>query len=189
MIDVAIELHGHLAPGLALGMRMSEIAMEGMNLKKGNKKAIGISETSRCLADGMQVVTGCTLGHGNAFVQNYGKLALTVGRVDSMEGIRVALKEDAWSLSLLMKKWMMREGKLKKDEEVDLSHDLLKLDESYFDIEPVRITMQQLFENSKIVKCSVCGDLVPEALATGVMCKMCAGESYFQPAEVAVCQP
>lgn len=188
MLELAIELHGHFAPGLALGMRMSEVAMEPLKLKKGNKKAIGISETSRCLADGMQVVTGCTLGHGNAFVQNFGKLALTVGRADTKEGIRVALREDAWRHSPLMKKWMMREGKLTKKEEEELSHGLLKLETGYLDIEPVKITIGQLFENSKIIKCYTCGDLIPEDLTTGGICKICAGESYLQPAEVMVCR-
>lgn len=180
MIELAVGLHGHLAPGLALGMRMSEIAMDGMDLIKGNKKAIAVSETSRCLADGMQVVTGCTLGHGNAFVQNFGKLALTVGRADTKEGIRVTLREDAWEHSPLMKKWMMREGKLTKKEEEELSHGLLKLETRYLDIRPVKITMGQLFENSKIIKCRTCGDLIPEDLTTGGICKICAGESYLR---------
>lgn len=66
---------------------------------------IGISETSRCLADAMQAATGCTLGHGNAFVEN------------------------ATEFSELMSKWMMRLGKLNPKEEEELSIQLLNLDE------------------------------------------------------------
>lgn len=189
MLELAIELHGHLAPGLALGMRMSEVAMEALKLKKGNKKAIAISETSRCLADGMQVVTGCTLGHGNAFVQNFGKLALTVGRVDTKEGTRVALKEDAWKHSSLMEKWMMRGKKLTKKEEVELGFELIEFKIEYFDIKPVEITMGQFFENSEIVRCLACNELVPRSLTTDSICNACTGESYFKTAKGVACQP
>ncbi|HIH44988.1 MAG TPA: formylmethanofuran dehydrogenase, partial [Candidatus Methanoperedenaceae archaeon] len=53
-VELAIGLHGHLASGVALGLRMSEIALERLKAKKGDKTLIGISETARCLADAMQ---------------------------------------------------------------------------------------------------------------------------------------
>jgi formylmethanofuran dehydrogenase subunit E len=70
IVNLAIDLHGHLAPGIALGLRMSELALSRLNTKKGDKYLIGISETARCLADAMQAATGCTLGHGSAFVED-----------------------------------------------------------------------------------------------------------------------
>ncbi len=180
--ELAAALHGHLAPGLALGIRMGSVALEKLNTKRGSKKLIGVSETARCLGDGMQVAAGCTLGHGNAIVENYGKLALTLGRSDTMRGVRVALGKDAHKLSPVMKKWMMREGKLTRAEEAELSSQLLELDESYFDITDVELRIGQDFENSSIVKCEKCSDLVPQGLTVSkdgsTLCKMCAGEGY-----------
>lgn len=132
IIKLAIDLHGHLAPGIALGLRMSELSLSHMGLSKGNKYLIGISETARCLADAMQAATGCTLGHGNAFVENYGKLAITIGDIKTKKGVRVALKDEANNLSPLMNKWMMRLGKLTHEEENELGNQLLKLDDKYF---------------------------------------------------------
>jgi formylmethanofuran dehydrogenase subunit E len=184
-LKIASQLHGHLAPGLALGVRMSSLAMEKLKLNRGNKKAIAVSETARCLADGIQATTGCTLGHGNIIVKNYGKLALTIGRIDTGRGIRIGLREEAYRFSPLMKKWMMREGKLTKDEEEELSKSLLELDEKYLEFQYVEISLDQNFENSAIVKCTRCGDLVPEALIVrenGLrLCRSCANEKYYRP--------
>jgi formylmethanofuran dehydrogenase subunit E len=104
IVKLAIDLHGHLAPGIALGLRMSEIALIRLGVEKGNKYLVGISETARCLADAMQAATGCTLGHGNAFVEDYGKLALTIGDMRTGRGVRVALREDANEFTPLIKK-------------------------------------------------------------------------------------
>ncbi len=187
VVELAEKLHGHLAPGIALGVRMATLALKKLGTRRGSKKLIAISETARCLADGMQAATGATLGHGNAFVENYGKLALTVGRVDTGQGYRVALRRDAWRHSALMKKWMLREGKLTRQEEHVLAQELLHLDEEWLDVEPVKIEMEALFENSAIVRCSSCGELVPEKLSIGEngtrMCRSCAGLGYYRRAE------
>jgi len=183
-IELAIALHGHLAPGIALGLRMSEIALSRLNTRKGDKNLIGISETARCLADAMQVATGCTLGHGNAFVEDYGKLAIAIGDMTTKKGIRVALKDDANKLSALMNKWMMRHGKLAHEDEEKLSMQLLEMDEAYFLIQSIEINMNQNFEKSIIVNCSKCGELIPQILTimkeNRVYCKACSSDAYYK---------
>ncbi|MCZ7400509.1 MAG: FmdE family protein [Candidatus Methanoperedens sp.] len=153
-VNLAIELHGHLAPGIALGLRMSELALSRLNAKKGDKHLIGISETARCLADAMQAATGCTLGHGNACVEDYGKLAITIGDVRTKKGVRVALKDAQ----------------------------LLTLDSSYFLIQNVEIKKNQSFEKSDIVRCTKCNELIPQSLLiTGKdYCKACGDRSYYE---------
>ena len=184
IVNLAIDLHGHLAPGIALGLRMSEIALSRMNTKKGDKYLIGISETARCLADAMQAATGCTLGHGSAFVEDYGKLALTLGDIRTKKGVRVALKDDANKHSTLMNKWMMRLGKLSHEEEDELGMLLLDMDEKHLLIQDVEIKQGQNFEKSGIVTCKECGELIPESLAErrgeGVYCKPCSGVRYYR---------
>ncbi len=184
IVNLAIDLHGHLAPGIALGIRMSEIALFRMNTKKGDKYLIGISETARCLADAMQAATGCTLGHGSAFVEDYGKLALTIGDTRTKKGVRVALKDDANKHSTLMNKWMMRLGKLSHEEEEELGMQLLDMDENNFLIQDVEINRGQNFEKSGIVTCKECGELIPESLTERkgpeIYCKPCRGTAYYK---------
>ncbi len=184
IVNLAIDLHGHLAPGIALGLRMSERALSRLNAKKGDKYLIGISETTRCISDAMQAATGCTLGHGNACVEDYGKLAITIGDTRTKKGVRVALKGDAWRFSALMNKWMMRFGKLSHQEEDELGMELLEMDEGYFLIQNVEIKKNQNFEKSDIVRCSKCNDLVPQSLIImgdkGDYCKACDGQAYYR---------
>lgn len=184
IVNLAVELHGHLAPGIALGLRMSELALFRMNTKKGDKYIIGISETARCLADAMQAATGCTLGHGSAFVEDYGKLALTLGDARTKKGVRVALKDDANKHSMLMNKWMMRLGKLSHEEEEGLGTQLLDMDDKHFLIQDVEINRGQNFEKSGIVACKECGELIPESLierkGPEIYCKSCAGSAYYR---------
>ena len=183
-VELAIALHGHLAPGIALGLRMSEIALSRLNAKKGDKHLIGVSETARCLADAMQAATGCTLGHGNALVEDYGKLAITIGEARAKKGVRVALKDDANKPSMLMNKWMMRLGKLTHEEEEELGMKLLDLDEKYLLIQDVEINKTQNFEKSVIVRCTLCSELIPKGLAATennrVYCKVCSGNAYYK---------
>ncbi len=184
IVNLAIDLHGHLAPGIALGLRMSELALSRLNAKKGDKYLVGISETARCLADAMQAATGCTLGHGSAFVEDYGKLALTLGDVRTKKGVRVALKDKANNHSPLMNKWMMRLGKLSHEEEEELGMQLLDMDEKYFLIQHVEINRDQNFEKSGILTCSICGELIPQVLTVIknnlVYCNACYGKAYYK---------
>lgn len=183
IISLAIDLHGHLAPGIALGLRMSELVLSKLSVNKGDKHLIGVCETSRCLADAMQAATGCTLGHGNAVVEDYGKIAITIADTRDGRGIRIALRDEASGISPLMGKWMMRQGKLTKEEENELGTLLLKVDETCFDIKVVRVHIEQRFENSKIIRCMDCKELIPERLAIRQedksTCKPCAGEGYY----------
>lgn len=183
-VELATNLHGHLAPGIALGLRMSEIALLRLDVKKGDKHLIGISETARCLADAMQAATGCTLGHGNAFVEDYGKLAITIEDARTKRGMRVALKEDAKKFSLLMNKWMMRLGKLTHEEEEELGMQLLNIDEKYLLIQDVEVNKDQNFEKSAISICSKCGESIPLGLAVlkenKAYCKACNGQGYYK---------
>lgn len=183
-VELATALHGHLAPGIALGLRMSDLALSHLNTKKGDKHLIGISETARCLADAMQAATGCTLGHGNACVEDYGKLAITIGNVRTKKGVRVALKEDANKHSSLMNKWMMRLGKLTHQEEEELGVQLLGMDEIFFSIQNVEINNDRNFEKSGIVTCRECGELIPESLTerkgNEIYCKPCTGTAYYK---------
>ncbi len=77
----AVKFHGHSCPGLAMGVRAALIAMERLGVERDRDEELAaIAETDACGVDGIQVVTGCTLGKGNLFIKDYGKQAFTVAR-------------------------------------------------------------------------------------------------------------
>lgn len=69
LVERGVEFHGHLGPYLVSGVRMGLLAMRLLD-SHGYADLMVTVETGAtppvsCLADGLQVATGCTLGKGN----------------------------------------------------------------------------------------------------------------------------
>jgi formylmethanofuran dehydrogenase subunit E len=91
--------HGHVCPGLALGYRSAHLALDHLKTTRAaDEEVVAIVETDACSADAVQVLTGCTFGKGNFIYKDYGKMALTLFSRDSGQGVRVALKPDAFQI-------------------------------------------------------------------------------------------
>lgn len=69
LVARAVEFHGHLGPYLVSGLRMGLLALRLLDSQgyTGLKVTAetGVTPPVSCLADGLQVATGCTLGKGN----------------------------------------------------------------------------------------------------------------------------
>lgn len=88
-----VEFHGHECPGLAIGFRACEIAMQKMNLKfSSDEEIVCITENDACGVDAVQVITGCTLGKGNLIYKDTGKMAFSFFNRKNNDSIRVLLK-------------------------------------------------------------------------------------------------
>lgn len=86
--------HGHYQPYIALGIRMGELAMDLLDAKRHELKIV--SETSTkptfsCMTDGLQLVTGCTIGNGKLKVLEEAKLAATFSKDD--KHLRIVVKD------------------------------------------------------------------------------------------------
>ncbi|MFN3384867.1 MAG: FmdE family protein [Archaeoglobaceae archaeon] len=182
-IEFAIRLHGYLSPGLALGMRMAEIARRHLGTNLKGKALIGIAETSFCVPDALQVVVGTTVGNWNLIVKEYGKLALSVVRSDTMEGYRVSLKKEVANNSGLMRSFILRDRKLSSEEKIMLAKEFLSLDERYFDIRKIRLKIPVRKKKEGIFECENCGELQPNNYMVEregkKLCPVCSGDSYF----------
>lgn len=56
---ICVEFHGHECPGLAIGFRACEIAMEKLNLKfSKDEEIVCVTENDACGVDAVQVITG-----------------------------------------------------------------------------------------------------------------------------------
>lgn len=79
VIHRAAEFHGHLGPFLVIGVRMGLLAKRALK-SKGFRDLHVVVNTGNtpplsCVADGIQVATGCTLGKGNISVRNLRKIS------------------------------------------------------------------------------------------------------------------
>lgn len=180
-VELAAKLHGHFSAGVALGIRMGQIGLKRLGLSRGDKRLFAVVETSLCLADGIQASTGCTPGHASLHIVDFGKLAVCLARSDTKIGFRIALKRDVQSP--LVEGWMMRKAKLNHEMEEELAKELLRLDESFFTIEEVRIEPFYEYDNSEIVQCSRCKELLTESKAVKreeeILCKACSDLRYY----------
>jgi formylmethanofuran dehydrogenase subunit E len=92
LLTKAGELHGHFCPGVALGVRAGYIGVRELSARSvGMERVVAIVETNSCFSDGVQMVTGCTLGNNALIYRDLGKTAVTVAKRGG-RAIRVAVK-------------------------------------------------------------------------------------------------
>ncbi len=93
-----VVFHGHVCPGLALGYVAAKWAMEHLGeVRSEDEELVAVVENSSCFVDAVQVVTGCTLGKGNFFLKDHGKMALTLFSRKTGKGIRLCMKPDVFT--------------------------------------------------------------------------------------------
>jgi formylmethanofuran dehydrogenase subunit E len=93
LIKKTIEFHGHNCPGLAIGIRASELAMAELDICN-SKAPVCVTETDMCGVDAIQFLTGCSFGKGNLIHRDYGKSAFTFFDRDTGKGFRAVFKND-----------------------------------------------------------------------------------------------
>lgn len=79
LFALGVRFHGHPGPFLALGIRMGLLALRLLG-STGFRGIVAEVETGTeppisCLADGVQVSTGCTAGKGNLVIKPLGRAA------------------------------------------------------------------------------------------------------------------
>lgn len=94
LLRMAGMLHGHFCPFVALGVKGAARAMHDLGVRStGMEEVMAIVETNNCFSDGVQFVTGCSLGNNALVYRDYGKTAFTLAK-RSGEGMRVSVKVD-----------------------------------------------------------------------------------------------
>lgn len=90
--EEAASFHGHVCPGLAMGYRVAVCAVRVLGVTPGGEDILAVVENNSCAVDAIQVVTGCTFGKGNLFVNNFGKQVYSLAKRPSGLGVRIAVK-------------------------------------------------------------------------------------------------
>lgn len=93
-IEAAIHFHGHVCPGIFIGIRAAELCLRKFG-HNDDTPIVAVCETDMCGVDAIQSLIGCTLGKGNFIHRDYGKTAFTFYRKSDGAGIRAILKPEA----------------------------------------------------------------------------------------------
>lgn len=167
----AIQFHGHLCPGLALGYRVAKAALRELDAERPHDEELAaVVENDSCAADAIQYITGCTFGKGNLLFRDLGKHVYTFYNRRTGKGIRISedfrgFENDA------------RYPELKKRQEAgeDVTRDLqqfkqekvaaiLKADDTEFlKIEAVTNAPPSLARVRSSVRCAECGERFMES--------------------------
>ena len=84
-----------MCPGLAMGTRAAEIALEQIGKQASDEEVVAVVESDLCAVDAIQFLTGCTFGKGNLIHRASWENAFTFVRRSNNKTIRILTKPDA----------------------------------------------------------------------------------------------
>lgn len=91
-----VAFHGHLCPGLAMGIQAAGIALREIGPHAADEEVVAVVETDMCAVDAIQFLTGCTFGKGNLVHLDWGKNAYTFYRRSDGRAVRISGRPDVW---------------------------------------------------------------------------------------------
>lgn len=95
-----VAFHGHLCPGLALGIVATRAGLGELGVDRAeDEEVVACLETDACCADAVQVLSGSTFGKGNFIYHDLGKVAVTFISRKRDRSVRLCLKPGAFELS------------------------------------------------------------------------------------------
>jgi formylmethanofuran dehydrogenase subunit E len=146
------------------------------------KRLLVIVETDGCFVTGVCAATGCTIHSRNLRIEDYGKAAATFTDTQLRRSVRIAPSAGARDLAVQY-----------APEQPDHWQAMLEsyqviLDEELFTWQPVELwtTVEAIFSRPGVrTTCQSCGEEVineREVTRDGrVLCRPCAGSSYYTP--------
>lgn len=183
--------HHRICPRQVLGVRVGLLAgrLLEIPLPQPEKRLLAIAESDGCFVDGISAAAGCYVGRRTLRIQDYGKTAATFVDTFTEQAIRITprvnIRELAWECAPSARnRW---ESQLIGYQKIP--------DELLLDWQWVNLTVpvkQIIGQAGKRVTCEICGEEIinqREVIRDDmVLCKSCAGGSYFRfteyPAEM-----
>lgn len=183
---LAEQAHGHMCAGQILGLRMAMYGMKLLSLEdpagRDRKRLVTFVEIDRCATDAVPIVTGCRLGKRALKFRDFGKVAATFCDLKEDRAVRVVARETSKQRA----RELYPEIADKNQQQMRAYREMP--DEDLFSIQWVRVTLgpEELpgYKGERPT-CQVCGEGINfkrEVARDGrVLCKACAGESYYTP--------
>lgn len=180
--------HNHLCPRQVLGVRMSILAGQTLELHVPdvNKRLLTLVETDGCVADAVSLASGCTVGNRKLRVVDFGKVAATFVDMKCNTAIRIAPKREIRAASQTQfpeakNRW---HAQMKAYQLMPYS-DLLEVQQVALSISLEKLLSKPGYR----VLCGVCGEEVineREIILDGtILCRGCAGHNYYRLTEKA----
>ncbi len=89
----AVTFHGHECPGLAIGVKASEAAIDRLGLTfSPDEEIVCVTENDACGVDAIQSILSCTFGKGNLLYRGTGKQAFSFFNRATGEKFRICMK-------------------------------------------------------------------------------------------------
>jgi formylmethanofuran dehydrogenase subunit E len=183
-LDLAAQSHGHMCPGQVLGVRMAMLGLRELGFDDPaafRKRLVTFVETDRCATDAVSLVTGCRLGKRSLKFVDYGKVAATFLDLETSRAVRVVAREDSRAKAKGMFPEIAAESKRQLE-----AYKVMDEAELYV-IEHVEVALAPEDWPGRPrsrVACEKCGEGINdgrERRSNGrVLCRSCAGESYFK---------
>lgn len=154
LIDQTIAFHGHTCPGLAIGIRVAELARQRLSITPASN-IVCVVETDMCAVDGIQFLTGCTFGKGNLVHRDFGKPGFTFFDRDNEIGFRALYLDEAVEDVAPAPAETSKEAKIAALMAADLTRLFRVADIAAPPVRPARIL--------KSMTCRACGEKVMES--------------------------
>ncbi len=166
-------------------MGLAGAAVLGMEVPRRDKSMLAIVETDGCFVDGVEVVTGCTVGKRTLRVEDYGKIALTLVSLESGKAFRLSprpdVRERAAGFSLAI-----APAESRPYFQMLIGYQVMPVDE-LLEIQPVRLArpVEEIISHPAArAKCSRCAEEIinEREVRQGdqVLCRACASGGYYQ---------
>jgi formylmethanofuran dehydrogenase subunit E len=190
----AEQAHGHLCAGQVLGVRLAMFGLVKLGIddprgnKEDRKRLVTFVEIDRCATDAVAVVTGCRLGKRALKFRDWGKVAATFVDVSTGKAIRIAARESSKTLAR-----QMHPEIADKNQQQMLAYREIT-DEDLFTTQWVKVELAPEefpgYKGERVV-CEACGEGInfrrevrtrdKDRDKEKVLCRACAGESYYKP--------
>ena len=187
LLEYSASRHTHLCPRQVIGVRLglAGAASLGIEVPQTKKRLLAIVETDGCFTDGVEVATGCSVGHRTLRVEDYGKIAATFIDTRLERAVRVAPHLDIRHKAYEFAPHQERRYFAQLD-----AYQVMPIDE-LVTIEEVQLTrpIAEIVSRAGVrVNCGVCGEEIinqREIMHNGMpLCKSCAGTSYYRVVQV-----
>ncbi len=183
LYEDAVKLHGHMCPGVILGVRMAVAGMHALEVDPFSPgRALRVTvETRRCATDAVQSATHCSLGLGSLSVRDSGKMAAVFSLADTSRAFRVfALESSREAADRLMPEVEGRHERQTRAYRV-LADDVM------FQVTPVELLTPARGHGKtprEKASCPQCGEEFDVSKGTrakeGLLCANCGGKAYFR---------
>ncbi|MDD4802461.1 MAG: FmdE family protein [Syntrophomonas sp.] len=186
-LELAIQFHGHICPGLLMGIRVAEFAQKHLNVSQDyDEELLAVVETNSCGVDAIQAILGCTFGKGNLIFNDYGKNVYTIASRDKNRAVRIAQKFKEKPEPDSMRYRQLSRKVVLTDEETIERENLLGIIferimsspfEELFTWQEIEFGFPQKAQIYPTVQCALCGEGVMEPRAVknekGYICLTC----------------